>query len=181
MLILLVSSIVLPVLFLCTLPLWKPSFDSPIKGDYALEDVASGIKVARFKYLAMFDWDFPDDGHKTEDCITITKHEDVLVLLEEYLAKHPEASFILEKTPGGVRGWYGQKITIKSWVRIAQEINCDPLYIKLTRLKKSWGCRVTPKPNRANDYVSEPWCVVGQQPTKYVLDQYNTYRSLIIR
>lgn len=177
LLVLLVIGVFLPLIFLCTLPLWKPCYDSPIKGDYQIEDIAAGITVARFKNFCMFDWDFPDDGHKTDKCITISKHEDVLLILNNFINRNPEASFILEKTPGGVRGWYGKPLSIGQWRKIAKEVNCDPLYIKMTSLKKCWACRISPKPNRANDYVSAYWCTVGAEPTN--LAMYEEYRNLI--
>jgi hypothetical protein len=135
------------------------------------------IIVAGFKNFPMFDWDIPDEAHKCPDCITIEKREDVLPWV---IQAHKDfgVNFILEQTPGGVRGWLDQAVTGDEWADLATDLNCDPYYVSITLRECAWRARISPKPNRAGDYVAKYWGNIGDVSEATCM-KYNEYRSLI--
>lgn len=122
--------------------------------------------------LPMFDWDLKGGLHPTEAC-TINTREEVIPRLEEYCASHPEAGFYLEKTPGGVRGFFNKPLTLEEWREIYTELGCDPL---MSQLQEGWWTpRVSPKPGLT--WTSKPWTYIGEQGSNE--ENYNHYRKVV--
>lgn len=165
------------LLTLASLPLWKIRYDyASFDGEFNLFH-KKGIKYMSFRKLPMFDWDMPDIGHLTEECITITKREEVPVILKEFVEANPQYSFTLEKTPGGVRGWLHKEVSVKEWIEIAESVKCDSMYIQLIKNRCVWSTRISAKA-RPGDFVATNWCVIGDKPMhKDLAISYKAYKE----
>lgn len=150
----------LSVCFVCSLPLWIDRYEVWKKfgySDYGYNE-KNGIHFLFLKSLAMFDWDLPDEGHKTDKCITIQEREEVLEILSSFCKENPSYLFYVEKTVGGVRAWeVSQPRFPRKTTPLMSSLNVDPLYVSLV---SRFGCRVSPKPNRVNEKI-EFWCSIG--------------------
>lgn len=122
---------------------------------------SKGLQIMSFDNLAMLDWDFPDEGHETDTCITIAKASDVLDILLPYTEQHRSTVFYLEHTRGGVRGWdLTRPYSTEQYHLKHGALLCDPLYCICTQRAGVFNCRVSAKPGRDNDVIT-PWCMVG--------------------
>ena len=134
---------------------------------------ADGVEFISLSNIPMLDWDWPNEGHKTSECITITNLNEVLVILYAYLKRYPSQSIRVYITPGGVRAFFlGESLSVKEFFenKEGETLNADPMYIGLTKRGDSFPVRISPKPNRKGDFVASYCCTLGQQPNKQLLD-----------
>lgn len=124
-----------------------------------------GVRYITFAHVMMLDWDVPDEGHKTEECITIKDRGEALTILEEFCKENRAWKFKVYETPGGVRA-FCTSMCIKEGIGTMKEtmdwLKCDPLYTRFCLQRREWACRVSPKVGRANDYVARYWKEVGE-------------------
>lgn len=119
------------------------------------------MKFLGFENMAMMDWDFPDSGHKSNTCVTITTASDAMELVYAYCHFYPEALMAIQLTKGGVRGWRLDKpFTVNEFAQHHKVLKCDPIYARLSVEKGLFWSRVSPKPNRKNDVITT-WCYIG--------------------
>jgi hypothetical protein len=123
-------------------------------------DTKTGVNYTAFKDIPMGDWDWPNEGHATEQCLTITCLQDVLDTLNEYLSYY-EDHVRVYVTPGGVRAFFlGQpRVPQEFWFRFP--FYADPIYRKFTLKSGIYSARVSPKPNRAGDFVARYVCTLA--------------------
>lgn len=132
-----------------------------------------GIEFVSLSDIPMLDWDWPNEGHRTAECITITNLKEVLVILEAYLELHPSQSIRVYVTPGGVRAFFlGESISVKEFFenKGGETLKADPLYVRLAKRLSSFPVRISPKPIRKGDFVASYCCTLGQEPNKHLLD-----------
>lgn len=128
---------------------------------------ANGIQFISLSDIPMLDWDWPNEGHKVEECVTITNLKQVVDVLTEYVKKHPSQSIRVYVTPGGVRAFFlGESLSPEDFFcnKGGEELSADPLYIKLCKKFDVFPARVSPKPNRKGDFVASYCCTIGTQP-----------------
>lgn len=123
-------------------------------------DTKLDINFTAFKTIPMGDWDWPNEGHKAEQCVTISTLEEVLDILKDYLTYFQDHIRVYA-TPGGVRAFFlGQAMTPDEfWFRYP--FYADPLYRKFTLSSKFFSARVSPKPNREGDIVAQYVCTLS--------------------
>lgn len=124
----------------------------------------NGVIMLRNKYIPMMDWDWPNSGHKTEDCLTINCLMDVIKQLKDYLKRYPNQVIRIYVTPGGIRAFFlGKAQTVEEFFTAGggETINGDPMYINLCKRVGRFGSRITPKVNRENDFVAIYLCTLG--------------------
>lgn len=134
--------------------------------------------------IPMLDWDWPNEGHKTDECITITCLNDVLKELRAYLELHPYQSIRVYVTPGGVRAFFLAKpMTVKEFFEQAggDTMNADPMYVGLCHRRGNFPVRVSPKPNRIGDFVAAYVMTLGQEPNAEMLATLDSYHDKPIR
>lgn len=132
----------------------------------------SGISYKSFDRIAMLDWDWPNESHKLDRCVTIQSFEQVVEYLEPWLAKHSDQAVRLYETPGGVRGFFiSKKQNVMEFLALGiDDLNSDPLYITLCTRRNAFGVRISPKLNRKADFVARYVCTLGHQQCPEVLD-----------
>lgn len=149
-----------------------------------LHKFEKGIHFTANDSIPMLDWDWPNIGHKTEACVTITCLKDVLDRLNEYVKVYPEASIRVYVTPGGVRAFFLDKFVSPEefYSDIEVESLCaDPLYVMLSLKNGNFPVRVSPKLNRPGDFVAAYVCTVGKEPSQEMLDILDSYHDKPIR
>jgi hypothetical protein len=132
----------------------------------------AGITYKRFDKIAFLDWDWPNVSHRNNDCVTIQNFGEVVDLLEPWLHKHPSFAIRLYETPGGVRGIFTSHfMTVNELVALGiEELNSDPMYIKLSLQRGVFGARISPKLNRTGDFIARYVCTLGVQQDVQILD-----------
>lgn len=130
-----------------------------------------GVDYVSFADLAMFDWDWPDVGHPTAECVTVSSVEEVLTRLRAFCLNHPDTCFRVYRTPGGIRAFcVSHRMRAADGARLQRELGCDPLYTAYTVEKGRFWARTSPKPERTtrsglnHDFVAEALCDVGTGP-----------------
>jgi hypothetical protein len=132
----------------------------------------TGMTYKRFDRVAFLDWDWPNAARKTKECITVQDFGEVVDLIENWLIIHPEYTIRLYETPGGVRGVFvSHFMTVDELVNLNIEgLKSDPLYISLSLARKCFGARISPKLNRANDFIARYVCTLGVYQNPEILD-----------
>lgn len=132
------------------------------------------IQITAFHQIPMGDWDWPNEGHKTDKCITISCLKDVIDRLKVYLEAHPYQSVRLYVTPGGVRGFFlGKPLTVEEFFSNKEggrTLDIDPLYQGLCERTNSFRVRTSPKLNRKNDWVAIHIGDFGAKPNQSMLN-----------
>ena len=134
--------------------------------------------------IPMLDWDWPNIGHKTDECITISCLNDVLVEIKKYLERHPYQSVRIYVTPGGVRAFFlGKQMTVEEFFGAGEgdTMNADPMYVGLCHRRGNFPVRVSPKPNRPGDFVASYVCTLGAEPDGEMLRMLNAYHDKPIK
>jgi hypothetical protein len=124
----------------------------------------SQIDLLSYDKVPMLDWDWPNEGHKSEESITITNVNQVIKILTDYLKHHPYQVIKLYVTPGGVRAFFlGKLQTPEEFFTTGggETLGADPLYINLAKNIKAFSVRVSAKPNRKGDFVASHYVTLG--------------------
>lgn len=138
----------------------------------------------------MLDWDMPADGHKDDRCISISKREDAYEIIHQWCQKHHSYLFKVYDTPGGVRAFclshtfnWRNTAGYKLCEHFMSRLDCDKLYTKFSCMNQNgWRARVSPKPNRENDYVAKHFMWMGYgAPTKIHINNVDAHDKLIVR
>ena len=142
-----------------------------------------GIHFTANSDIPMLDWDWPDTGHKTDECLTITCLNEVLDILKEYLVLYPEQAVKVYVSPGGVRAFFiGKRSDVETF--FCKEgglyLGADPLYVQLCIRNNNFPVRVSPKPNRVDDFVAVHVCTLGT-PDKVLEAELSSYHDKAIK
>ena len=145
-----------------------------------------GLYLGGFSKLPMLDWDWPDTGHKSSLCVTITSLEDVISCLGQKVAN---GVFKLYITPGGVRAFC---LSIEAspesfYGRSTQDLCVDPVYISLAIVREMFRFRLSPKQARLQqgryDWIAMPLGTVVLGNAKVLQRQkelVETYHDAVI-
>lgn len=132
----------------------------------------TALEFVQTDTIPMLDWDWPNRGHKTAKCVTITCLNDVISRLKDYLKVYPSQSIRVYVTPGGVRAFFlGTKCSVEDFYANfgGETLNADPLYIRLTKRNEGFPVRISPKPSRVGDFVATYVCTLGAEPNQEML------------
>jgi hypothetical protein len=124
----------------------------------------TNLEFVQTDTIPMLDWDWPNQGHKKTECVTITCLNDVIAKLKVYVKKFPTQSVRVYVTPGGVRAFFlGTKCSVAEFYEKwdGASLSADPLYIELTKKNGGFPVRISPKPNRVGDFVATYVCTLG--------------------
>lgn len=100
--------------------------------------------------------------------------DDVLPRLRERVVGHPDESWEVHETPGGVHAyrtmtnsdpvmWGEYRLWEEALTQV--ELGVDPWYVAYCGKERNFYVRVAPKPGRLGDYVSKSVaCVAGESP-----------------
>ena len=143
-----------------------------------------GVHFTAHSHIPMLDWDWPNVGHKQDECVTITNLKDVLIKLESYLEKHPDQSIRVYVTPGGVRAFF-----LGKWMSTEEffvdgdgtTLDADPFYVDISNKKGFFPARVSPKANRPGDFVASYVCTLGAKPNAEMLRTLESYHDQPIK
>lgn len=95
-----------------------------------------GTRFAGFSHLPIADFDWPDSIHKLESAVTIRNLNDVVERLHEDVRLHPEASYKMALTPGGVHVFnLGEQVSPAQFYGggRADALGADPNYVRLVQ------------------------------------------------
>lgn len=126
----------------------------------------SKIDLLTYDCVPMLDWDWPNEGHKSEASITIQNVNDVIKVLSSYIERHPYQVIKVYVTPGGVRAFFLGKLQNPEEFFSTGEgdtLKADPLYINLAKKMKAFPVRVSPKINRKGDFVASHYVTLGNE------------------
>lgn len=113
--------------------------------------LTKGVHYTLFSDLPMCDWDWDDPIHPAQ-CVTVTCVQDVLVLLDNYLATHQDY-IKMYITPSGVHAFFLGKP--RSCLELDwASLKSDPLYEMLAKRIGAFGVRVSAK-QRERDFIAE--------------------------
>lgn len=125
---------------------------------YILEETeyTQSLEVLGFQHICCLDWDWPNEGHKTDLCVTIKTYKDV----QRRLKRHGETwrTYI---TPGGVRAFCVSKAYHPENM---PKLDADPLYMELCKKTSVFWVRVVAKAERSYDWVAEYQETIGNAP-----------------
>lgn len=147
----------------------------PPPGVTLTTDEGAGIDYAMFDHLLMIDWDVDDGSHVNarRQCLVDSAGE-AWLRLTKWCEKHPEYTFHFYLTPGGARAFCTSHYfhpKDEGAQQMLKSLRCDRLYREMSRRRGVWGCRISPKPGRPDDYVARYVGSVGKALSNWNLVQ----------
>lgn len=116
-----------------------------------------GVFFMNLTNLAMLDWDLAENGdEKNMDFhYTITKVEEVDIILKQRIMSHPDEFWVAYRTPNGVHAFLlSHKKETWQFAATMNRMNCDSLYTRYCVKRGEFACRISPKIDRKGDYVA---------------------------
>lgn len=132
------------------------------------------IEVVSFTDVMMLDWDLKWDH--------IQEKQDAIDRLSAMVEQHPELTFYVYETPGGMRAFLvSHRVHVNSGLLgLMQALGCDGAYVKFTSERKVWNCRIGKKPGREGDYIARFVGRIGDAPVnEYIYELLEQHDELI--